>query len=61
MAEFRKEVDCAEACTVPAGIVLTEVPRPRHDWGDVVVCPNSNDAGEECGRAFMAREVKDDG
>lgn len=27
---------------------ITEVPVPRHAWGDVAICPD-----QECGRAFM--------
>lgn len=45
-------IDCAEQCTIPDGIELTEVPRPRHDWGDVFNCPNGG-----CGKSFMARPV----
>lgn len=28
--------------------LISEVPRPRHNWGDVVCC-------DECGRAWMIR------
>lgn len=41
-------IDCPKACEIPAGITLTEVPRPRHAWSDVYTCPNDG-----CGRAFM--------
>lgn len=47
-------IDCAEQCTIPEGIRLVEVPRPRHTWGDVFNCPNDN-----CGRSFM--QSHDDG
>jgi len=39
---------CEQQCTVPAGTRLVEVPVPRHNWGDVLVCPN-----EGCGRAWL--------
>lgn len=35
-------------CDVEAGRVLLPVPRPRHAWSDVLICPN-----EGCGRAFL--------
>jgi hypothetical protein len=41
-------VDCDQKCEIPKGVTLKEVPRPRHDWGDVVACPN-----EGCERAFL--------
>lgn len=44
-------IDCAQQCEIPAGVQLTEVPRPRHAWGDVFNCPNDG-----CGRSFMARQ-----
>jgi hypothetical protein len=40
-------ISCGNACEVPAGVRLAEVPVPRHAWGDVVVCPH------DCGRAFL--------
>lgn len=42
------KIDCPEKCDVPEGATLTLVPKPRHVWSDVVVCPN-----EDCGRAFL--------
>lgn len=42
------EIECEEKCEVPPGAVLSLVPVPRHDWGDVLVCPNDG-----CERAFM--------
>ncbi|MEU0393844.1 hypothetical protein ABZ208_13875 [Streptomyces sp. NPDC006208] len=41
-------INCAERCEIPEGVQLAEVPRPRHDWGDVVHCPNDG-----CGRSFL--------
>lgn len=35
-------------CNVDAGTVLIPIPRPRHNWGDVIVCPNDG-----CDRAFL--------
>lgn len=43
------QIDCPEKCDVPEGCVLHPVPRPRHKWDDVLVCPN-----EGCGRAFLS-------
>ena len=37
---------CEHDCEVPEGVVLTEVPRPRHAWNDLLVCP-------DCERAWM--------
>lgn len=45
------EISCPEACDVPEGVVLAEVPRPRHAWGDVMNCPNGG-----CGRSFLVKE-----
>jgi hypothetical protein len=45
-------VDCPEQCEIPDGVDLTEVPRPRHAWGDVLNCPNDG-----CGRSFMVRQT----
>ncbi|MFB6776531.1 hypothetical protein ACFCX0_03660 [Streptomyces sp. NPDC056352] len=42
-------INCEQQCEIPAGVRLAEVPRPRHDWGDVFQCPN-----EGCGRSFLA-------
>lgn len=39
-------IDCAEKCVVPPGKMLSEVPKPRHVWNDVLVCP-------WCDRAFL--------
>lgn len=40
--------DCIEKCIFPKDAVLKEVPVPRHNWGDVLVCPNDG-----CGKAFL--------
>ena len=45
------KIDCDEQCEVPIDIELTEIPRPRHAWPDVLVCPN-------CGRAFLLTPIK---
>lgn len=39
---------CDLGCPVPAGVTLAPVPLPRHNWPDVLVCPN-----EGCGRAWL--------
>lgn len=44
------KIDCPLKCDVPAGKTLTPVPRPRHAWADVIVCPNTE---EGCDRAFI--------
>ncbi|MEU7323346.1 hypothetical protein ABZ682_22765 [Streptomyces griseoviridis] len=44
-----RRLDRAEKYEIPEGASLTEVPRPRHDWGDVVHCPNDG-----CGQPFLA-------
>lgn len=41
-------IDCTKACVIPADVRIAEVPVPRHNWGDVFVCPNDG-----CGRAFL--------
>ena len=47
MVDFIEEVlPCDEACELPPGVRVSEVPRPRHKWNDVLVCPN-------CGRAWL--------
>jgi hypothetical protein len=43
---------CEQQCEVPPGVRLAPVPTPRHNWGDVLVCPN-----EGCGRAWLKLEV----
>lgn len=30
----------------PEAINISEVPRPRHNWGDVMIC-------DQCGRAWL--------
>jgi hypothetical protein len=39
-------IDCEHSCDVPSGVRLGEVPPSRHQWNDVLVCPN-------CGRQFL--------
>lgn len=43
-----RRLDCAEKCEIPSGVNLTEVPRPRHAWSDVLNCPN-----DDCERSFI--------
>ncbi|MFE7580752.1 hypothetical protein ACFU5Y_04190 [Streptomyces gardneri] len=44
-------INCEQRCVIPDGVELTDVPRPRHAWGDVFNCPNDG-----CGRSFMTRQ-----
>jgi hypothetical protein len=48
-------IDCSLKCKVPEGVTLTEVPEPRHNWSDVVRCPNEgNDMpGHDCRKVFL--------
>ena len=46
-----RRLDCAQACTIPDGVDLVEMPRARHACGDVLNCPNDG-----CGRSFMVKE-----
>lgn len=41
-------IDCPQQCVIPEGAEVQEVPRPRHDWQDVVHCPN-----EGCSKSFL--------
>ena len=41
-------IDCPMHCEVPEGVQMDETPPPRHDWGDMLHCPN-----EGCGRHFL--------
>lgn len=45
-------LNCQEKCEMPEGVVLKEVPPPRHAWGDVFGCPNGG-----CGKFFMATKT----
>lgn len=45
------KMECPMNCDVPDGVKLAEVPRPRHQWGDVLACPNGKEV--ECERAFL--------
>lgn len=51
-------VNCPLACEIPENVELTEVPEPRHYWGDVLRCPNGTEEGLDapCGRAFLVKE-----
>jgi hypothetical protein len=42
------KLPCEQRCDVPEGVTLVFVPPPRHNWPDVLVCPN-----EGCGRAWL--------
>ena len=42
------KVDCPMHCDVPEGVEMTETPPPRHNWGDMLHCPN-----EGCERHFL--------
>lgn len=44
------EIDCAHSCHVPEGATLVEVPRPRHNWSDIIHCPHG---GDGCERSFL--------
>lgn len=44
------KIQCSLECDIPEGVTLTEVPAPRHDWTDVIRCPNIE---EGCERVFM--------
>lgn len=46
-------INCQELCSIPEGITMSEVPRPRHDWGDALSCPNDG-----CERAFLVKEAQ---
>lgn len=52
-------INCPLTCDLPGDVELAEVPAPRHDWGDVLRCPNGTDEGLDapCGRAFMVKET----
>lgn len=53
-----RQISCPLKCEVPDEVELSEVPAPRHNWGDVVTCPNGEAEGLDapCGRAFMVKE-----
>lgn len=53
------EIDCPVKCNVPKGYDLTDVPPPRHDWSDVMACPNGGEQealSGPCGRHFLVKE-----
>lgn len=43
---------CPLKCDVPEGVTLAEVPPSRHDWSDVIRCPN-----EGCDRTWFVVEA----
>ena len=47
MEQQTKPPNCEENCEVPEGVELVEMPPSRHDWSDIIRCPNS------CGRTYM--------
>lgn len=34
------QIDCPLQCDVPENVTLTEMPPSRHNWSDIVRCPN---------------------
>jgi len=48
------KIVCPLACDVPAGVKMSMVPPPRHNWADVLHCPN-----EDCGRHFLVLREPD--
>lgn len=44
-------IECPLKCEVPEGVIIGMVPQPRHNWSDVVHCPN-----DDCGRHFLVME-----
>ena len=49
------QIDCPLRCQIPDDWNLTQVPRPRHNWDDVIICPNTEDC---CNAAFLVTPVK---
>lgn len=43
------KLPCERQCDLPEGVRATGVPVPRHNWGDVFVCPY------DCGRAWLIK------
>jgi len=43
-----KTLSCPLNCSMPPGVEMVEVPRPRHAWTDIAICPN-----EGCGKCFL--------
>lgn len=43
-----RHIDCEQKCPIPDGVQLRETPPSRHDWSDVVRCPNGG-----CERTFL--------
>jgi hypothetical protein len=52
--ESLSTINCQLKCVVPEGVELTPVPKPRHNWGDVAVCPHPG-----CDRAFLLSNKKE--
>lgn len=52
MTTHTGNIDCEQSCEIPEGIGLIDVPRPRHAWGDVLLCPHDG-----CERAFMKTDI----
>lgn len=48
------KIMCPLKCDVPEDVVMSEVPVPRHAWGDMLVCPHVD---EPCGLAFLVAEA----
>lgn len=49
------KVLCPLRCDVPSGVRLTIVPPSRHNWGDVIRCPNER---ADCVRTFLVEHGK---
>ncbi|MGW3321102.1 hypothetical protein [Streptomyces virginiae] len=48
-------IDCPQQCEIPEGADLREVPRPRHNWNDVINCPNDG-----CEKSFLVAQGAND-
>lgn len=48
------QLPCEQSCDIPEGLTVAIVPVPRHNWGDVFVCPN------DCGRALLVIKAEDE-
>jgi hypothetical protein len=54
MDKIINTIKCEQQCEIPEGVVLVETPPSRHDWSDVVRCPN-----EGCERTFLVVDSGD--
>lgn len=45
-------INCTSRCIISNGTALTRVPKPRHAWPDVIVCPM-------CGDTFLKLPADD--